>query len=380
MARPTIALLTLHPAPYRLMLFEALAKDDDYRFVPLIVFKGVDQGRGAWPLPDPRRFSYRSAQALPLAFLRRRSNDPGGPLLAPAAFGELVRLAPDLVIYPEFGPTALLALAYARLFRKPLVLTTDASQEGVGPIGSLRHLQRRLMLVQTQSAIAICESGRRYLADLGLPEARTHLSPLVGDDRLFFPAADDERQRLRAELGLRGRCFLFVGRFEEIKRLDRLIAAFKRLPRENDTQLWLIGKGAQEAELKAQAHDCPAVRFLPLTPPAALRRYYAAADFLVLPSLGELWGLVVNEAMMCGTPAIVSAGAGANEMIAHGVNGLRFDPADSEALALALQHAATLPDAELAQWRRAAHATTQHYTIADTIRGLKAAVAQALEK
>ena len=42
-----------------------------------------------------------------------------------------------------------------------------------------------------------------------------------------------------------------------------------------------------------------------------LPRYLAAADVLVLPSdAGETWGLVVNEAMACGLPAIVSRAAG----------------------------------------------------------------------
>jgi glycosyltransferase involved in cell wall biosynthesis len=67
---------------------------------------------------------------------------------------------------------------------------------------------------------------------------------------------------------------------------------------------------------------------------------YVAADVLVLPSdHGETWGLVVNEAMACGTPAIVSDQCGCAEDLAAGVDPpLVFRCGDVEDLARALAH------------------------------------------
>ena len=61
---------------------------------------------------------------------------------------------------------------------------------------------------------------------------------------------------------------------------------------------------------------------------------YAAADALVLPSdAGETWGLVVNEAMACGRPAIVSDRVGCREdLVLEGETGLSFRFGDWEEL------------------------------------------------
>jgi glycosyltransferase involved in cell wall biosynthesis len=62
-----------------------------------------------------------------------------------------------------------------------------------------------------------------------------------------------------------------------------------------------------------------------------LYRYYSNADILVLPSKEEVWGLVVNEALACGTPAIVSTECGcAPDLIREGFNGDTFTPTDPD--------------------------------------------------
>jgi glycosyltransferase involved in cell wall biosynthesis len=65
-----------------------------------------------------------------------------------------------------------------------------------------------------------------------------------------------------------------------------------------------------------------------------LPAYYAAADVLVLPSESETWGLVVNEAMACGLPAIVSDAVGcAPDLIEEGKTGFTYPVGDVDALA-----------------------------------------------
>jgi len=62
--------------------------------------------------------------------------------------------------------------------------------------------------------------------------------------------------------------------------------------------------------------------------------FYALADVLVLPSFSEPWGLVVNEAMVCGLPVIVSNRAGASfDLVKNGKNGFTFNPYDWKELA-----------------------------------------------
>ena len=73
--------------------------------------------------------------------------------------------------------------------------------------------------------------------------------------------------------------------------------------------------------------------------------WYAAADLHVFPSLGDVWGLTVNEAMACGAPNLCSIRAGCcDDLIQHGVNGLRFDPADPQDATRGLADAMTRSD------------------------------------
>jgi len=73
--------------------------------------------------------------------------------------------------------------------------------------------------------------------------------------------------------------------------------------------------------------------------------YYALAEMLVLPTYADTWGLVVNEAMACGLPVILSRAAGcATELVREHWNGLLVQPRDVSSLALAMQTLAVQRD------------------------------------
>ena len=105
-----------------------------------------------------------------------------------------------------------------------------------------------------------------------------------------------------------------------------------------------VGSGELENELRALAAALKvAARFEGFRNQSELPRYYAAADVLVLPSESESWGLVVNEAMACGLPAIVSNNVGcAPDLIEEGRTGFTFPLGDVGALSDRLAALATL--------------------------------------
>jgi glycosyltransferase involved in cell wall biosynthesis len=98
-----------------------------------------------------------------------------------------------------------------------------------------------------------------------------------------------------------GSFFLYVGRLESIKGVDRLLAAFRRAP---DRQLLIAGTGTSEAALRHAARDLRNVRFLGWVGGAQLDALYR--DALIVPTRGhESFPLVLLEAFVRGTPAIV---------------------------------------------------------------------------
>ncbi len=100
---------------------------------------------------------------------------------------------------------------------------------------------------------------------------------------------------------------------------------------------------------------------------------YAVSDCLVLPSdHGESWGLVVNEAMACGLPAIVSDLVGCAEDLVHqGVTGDVVPCADPAALAQSMILMAANPERAARMGDNARELILSHYTIDAAAEGIR---------
>ena len=136
-----------------------------------------------------------------------------------------------------------------------------------------------------------------------------------------------DRSQVRHELGIapETKLLLYVGRLAREKNLLMLLesaaSAFKIDP---SLRLWLVGDGPFRAECVAKVRSLgigDRVKFVGFVPRTDVDRYYAAADLFVFPSFTETQGLVVQEAMQFGLPAVVVAGGGAGEAVEEGVNG-----------------------------------------------------------
>lgn len=131
--------------------------------------------------------------------------------------------------------------------------------------------------------------------------------------------------------------FLYVGRFSQEKNLFLLFDAFKRYLEEMKTgRLILVGAGILEADLIKYAFDISIsenVDFAGSKNSDELSQFYTMASCLVLPSLSEPWGLVVNEALAYGCPVVVSNLCGCvPELVIDDETGYSFDPSSIEDL------------------------------------------------
>lgn len=109
--------------------------------------------------------------------------------------------------------------------------------------------------------------------------------------------------------------FLCVGRLEKLKGVQDLLTLFRRF---READLWIVGAGSHETDLRRAAADLEHVRFLGARPAASLGPLYAGARALLAPSLAyETFGLTVAEAMAHGTPAVVRSHGALAELIAE---------------------------------------------------------------
>jgi D-inositol-3-phosphate glycosyltransferase len=194
----------------------------------------------------------------------------------------------------------------------------------------------------TECDLILAGTGRekRHLTELyGTLPQRIQVVPCGVDLERFQPAAQLES---RARLGFHQpeRLILYVGRFDPIKGVDRLLAAAARLRRAVPLRVVLVGGGEEDApEVRAlralcselSLEDC--VTFAGRRSHGDLPDYYRAADVLVLPSYYESFGLVVLEALASGTPVVATRVGAVEDIVRNGVNGWVVSDNTPESLA-----------------------------------------------
>ena len=120
---------------------------------------------------------------------------------------------------------------------------------------------------------------------------------------------------------------LYLGRLVYEKGVQNLIAAMpKILERYNDAKLVIAGKGGMIEELKNQVKYLGIdnkVYFTGYLDSKSVPKMYKCSDVAVFPSTYEPFGIVALESMLAGTPTVVSDVGGLNEIIDHGVNGMK---------------------------------------------------------
>jgi glycosyltransferase involved in cell wall biosynthesis len=141
----------------------------------------------------------------------------------------------------------------------------------------------------------------------------------------------------------RNRPLIFaLGKFIERKGFSYLIDALACLDEDQRPFLMLGGRGPLKEELRGQVRRnqlSAYVKFLDYIPDGAIAAYHAAADLFVLPSIvddrndTEGLGVVLLEALACGTPCVASRVGGITDVIQDGCNGLLVAPQDARQLA-----------------------------------------------
>jgi glycosyltransferase involved in cell wall biosynthesis len=109
--------------------------------------------------------------------------------------------------------------------------------------------------------------------------------------------------------------FVFAGSLSRLKSIDTILAAFRRMHAEGLAYTLEFVGGVSDPELLRAVLATPNARHTPSVPQKELFPILAHADCLLLPSRFDSFGMVVAEAMACGTPAIVSTRTGAKAMI-----------------------------------------------------------------
>ncbi|MBE3143408.1 MAG: glycosyltransferase family 4 protein [Planctomycetes bacterium] len=236
----------------------------------------------------------------------------------------LLRQRPRVaLIFTSFkDPTGWLALLICRVLGTKIALLEDTWLGRDRGINGLQRLARRIgyncfgdaFVGASRQTLAMFKHYNRRL----IPE-QLFLSHLVADNDYFKTQLSGKRLERRFDV-------MFSGRIVPVKNPEffaKVCAGVKA--RIGRCRVLIIGEG--QADLKAamrtifERHGVE-YEFTGFIKHAALPDYYAQAKLLLMPTSGDCWGVVINEAMLAGTPVITTEmTAAAGELVLHEQNG-----------------------------------------------------------
>ena len=346
--KPRLLIVTSHPIQYQVPWFRALHADGrlDLQVLFLSLPDASQQGTGfgqafEWDIPLLDGYTWALAPSA-----RGGIHAGWWGLSVSSADNDISAHTPDVVLVCGWQKRGMLQCLLAAR-RLGLSVLLRAESNGLGPSSALRRLKNSWITRHADRLLPIGKANRHFYEQLGLGE---RMGPEVAYfvDNEFFATRSTRKNNgstdARKGFGIpeTGCCFLFAGKLEPKKRPQDLLDALERVLRSspNPGDLLVVGSGPLEAELRSrvEATRLP-VSFAGFLNQTKIPAAYAAADCLVLPSdYSETWGLVVNEAMACGTPAIVSDRVGCGPDLVHQAEtGFQFKFGDVSELAQAMR-------------------------------------------
>jgi len=250
---------------------------------------------------------------------------------------QIVRLVRQYdLIHAQFTLAAGAAVLGSSIHRRPVVATihgSDIFQAASAPIGGL---YTRWTLKNCRKVVAVSSVLRQSAIELGIPSSHCVVIPNSVDTDYFFVPAD--------QLQGREQIILFVGSLIKRKGVDILLKALVKTLRIAPEALCVIaGEGPEQGHLESLAHELgisERIQFLGMIDRTHVRIWMQRAKVLVLPSTEEGQGVVMLEAMACGTPVIGTSVGGIPEVLTSEVGWL-VPPTDVDALNAALLDALT---------------------------------------
>ena len=326
--KPRVVYWNNIPAPYMVERFNALAERGNLDFEAW--FNERREPDRSWEV-DESEWIFRYYYMPCLRIGKHR-------LCFPSII--LRRKRPDVLVSLYAEPVFLMGWVIAYLRGTRTAFWVERTFNSWTSRQSWKEFIKRQIFSRVDGIITVSRDGRDYAMQYNISVDKILFAPHAIDVKHFQrerAVASTHRIQIRGELGLKGVTFIYVGRLWWGKGMKFLLEAFHDLQRRvgEEVSLLLVGDGENEESMKKKCRkkDIRNVVFAGFHQKPELPRFYAAADVFVFPTLGDPYGLVVDEAMACSLPVVSTSAAGEiHDRIKDGVNGYIVPAEDSVAL------------------------------------------------
>ena len=340
-----LAIITTHPIQYNAPFFKLLNKSSVvkpkvfYTWGDSVLQKKYDPGFDKtieWDIPLLEGYDYE--------FLQNTAKEKGSHhfngIINPGIVKKINDFNPDaLLVYGWKFKSHLQAM---RHFKNKIPVWFRGDSVLLNEKKGLKSYFKNLLLVWVYRHIDVAfysgTNNKHYFKKNGLKSNQLVQALHAVDNNRFenelerysAPAA---AWREKLNIGSTDFVFLFAGKLIATKDINNLVNAFSTLSKKH-VHLLIVGNGPEEIYLKNNYAELLNLHFLDFQNQQVMPEIYQVCDVFVLPSIGETWGLSVNEAMAAGKAVLVSDKCGcAIDLVINGENGFIFKAGNWEDLA-----------------------------------------------
>lgn len=236
--------------------------------------------------------------------------------------------------------TQMAAIEYLRLHKIPFILEADGGL--IQNDSKLRFLVKRHFISAASAWMSSGKPTSEYFIHYGAIPEKIYQYPFTSLWQADLDQAKEisqhENQIIRHKLEIHEEnVILYVGQMIHLKGVDVLLEAAKQF--DENTGVYIVGGEPPEEYLTfVTSNHLEHVHFSGFKTKEELADYYRVADVFVMPTRGDIWGLVINEAMCYGLPIVSTNRCGAAlELVEENVNGKIVPMEDANALTEAVK-------------------------------------------
>lgn len=313
-------------APYKVVLFNELSK-----LIPNleVIFIAEKESRRDWNI-DYTKIKF------PYTLLFKGSIDSiNSYMIAKKTWNILENIRPETSIICDYSNIyGWISLLWAKKNKNNMIFWLDSTYDDrkhYFPKEQIKHF----FLKHFDAYLAPGKKTKQYLEYMNADSSKITTTGYSVNNNFFieqYQLFRNQRDTLLNELAIkRKQNFIFIGRFALEKNIFTLLKSFKEISKNNNEWgLLLLGDGPLKEDIISFIIDNKLedkIQLHGFIQQDEIVKYLVVSDVFILPSLSEPWGLVVNEAMLCSKPVIVSNRCGCEtELVNEGVNGFSFDP------------------------------------------------------